>query len=315
MQNHLIIDVPYWYINCFNKYKVKAMEERSVQNHPCFCVKSHFKYARIHLPVAPGCNIKCKYCNRKFDCTNESMPGGTSKLLTPDEALERVNLFVEKEKNLSVVGIAGPGDPLANPHKTFKTFNLIRKKYPEMLLCLSTNGLLISKYINEIKAHNITHVTVTLNTVNPITALNIYEYITFEGKKYRDIKGMKMFLEQQLEGIKKLVEANILVKINTVLIPSINMLEIENISKTIKSLDVKIHNITGLIVKKEHNTTFAKEDVRCPYKDEVNKARQISANIFGSYSYIMHHCKQCRADSAGLLTDIDKYNPEREVIL
>jgi len=35
--------------------------------HPCFNEKAHFSTARIHLPVAPKCNIQCNFCNRKID--------------------------------------------------------------------------------------------------------------------------------------------------------------------------------------------------------------------------------------------------------
>jgi len=51
--------------------------------HPCFNADARAKTGRIHLPIAPSCNIQCNYCDRKFDCMNESRPGVTSKLLTP----------------------------------------------------------------------------------------------------------------------------------------------------------------------------------------------------------------------------------------
>jgi nitrogen fixation protein NifB len=115
-------------------------------DHPCFG-GDHSKAGRIHLPVAPGCNIKCGFCERKFDCANESRPGVTSRVLTPEQAVERVRLVklhMERQggAQLKVVGIAGPGDPLANP-RTFETFRLVREAFPEMTLCLSTNGLLL----------------------------------------------------------------------------------------------------------------------------------------------------------------------------
>ena len=34
-------------------------------NHPCFSKDAHKKYGRIHLPVAPRCNMQCNFCNRK----------------------------------------------------------------------------------------------------------------------------------------------------------------------------------------------------------------------------------------------------------
>jgi hypothetical protein len=34
--------------------------------------------------------------------------------MTPYEAIERVRMVVERNENISVIGVAGPGDPLAN---------------------------------------------------------------------------------------------------------------------------------------------------------------------------------------------------------
>ncbi len=51
----------------------KQVQEK-IQQHPCYSKEAH-QYARMHLPVAPACNIQCNYCNRKYDCSNESRPG------------------------------------------------------------------------------------------------------------------------------------------------------------------------------------------------------------------------------------------------
>jgi len=56
---------------------------RDLSRHPCFNGAVKGSYGRVHLPVAPRCNIRCNYCNRKYDCVNESRPGVTSALLSP----------------------------------------------------------------------------------------------------------------------------------------------------------------------------------------------------------------------------------------
>ena len=119
-------------------------ERKSIQGHPCFG-GNHQKNGRMHLAVAPRCNIKCGYCSRKHDCANESRPGVTSRILTPDEALIKVREVMASEllgPIIKVIGIAGPGDPLAN-EETFETFRLIGAEFPHLIKCLSTNGLLL----------------------------------------------------------------------------------------------------------------------------------------------------------------------------
>ena len=109
--------------------------------HPCFSKEAHGKHARAHLPVAPRCNLQCNFCNRKFDCMNESRPGVTSAVLPASQAVPYLEEVVAQVPNLSVVGIAGPGDPFANPVETMETLRSVRNRFPGMMLCVATNGL------------------------------------------------------------------------------------------------------------------------------------------------------------------------------
>ena len=85
--------------------------------HPCFNAKMRGIHGRVHLPVAPRCNIQCKYCDRKYDCVNESRPGVTSAVLSPGQAMTYLDFVLEEVKNISVVGIAGPGTLLPTRRK------------------------------------------------------------------------------------------------------------------------------------------------------------------------------------------------------
>ncbi|MFW5693191.1 MAG: hypothetical protein ACOCWL_03150, partial [Thermoguttaceae bacterium] len=58
-----------------------------LSRHPCFHADGRRRFGRIHLPVAPKCNLQCNFCDRRFDCVNESRPGVTSVILSPPQAL------------------------------------------------------------------------------------------------------------------------------------------------------------------------------------------------------------------------------------
>src|SRR5512143_1402807 len=103
--------------------------------HPCFDAGARHHYGRIHLPVAPRCNVQCNFCDRRYDCPNESRPGVTSTVLTPTQAVEYLRRVGERIPDLAVVGIAGPGDPFANPEETMETLRLVRDHDPDILLC------------------------------------------------------------------------------------------------------------------------------------------------------------------------------------
>src|SRR3990172_8226516 len=108
--------------------EVHKMDKKlDITKHPCFNSELKGTYGRIHLPVAPKCNIQCNYCNRKYDCVNESRPGVTSAVLSPKQAITYMEDVLKKEPRITTVGIAGPGDPMANPAETLTTLRLIHK--------------------------------------------------------------------------------------------------------------------------------------------------------------------------------------------
>ncbi len=275
----------------------KSVSDKKEDRHPCYSESAQHKFARLHLPVAPACNMQCNYCNRKFDCANESRPGVVSCLLSPTEALERVEQVSSKLDNLAVVGIAGPGDPLANSDKTFGTIELLNKNFPDLITCLSTNGLNLNKYADEVIALNAKHITVTMNTIDPFVGKQIYDWMYFEGKKYTGIEAAEILIQEQIEGIKKMVASGARVKINSVMIPGINDGDIQNVSKIIKELGVEIHNIMPLISKPEFDTHFSRIGQREPTYEELTQLR----DTCGIDMKMMRHCRQCRADAVGLL--------------
>lgn len=191
--------------------------------HPCFSTKGHGKTGRIHLAVAPGCNISCNYCVRKFDCANESRPGVTSRVQTPEEALETVRKAKATDigPQLIVAGIAGPGEPLANK-ATYETLRVVKRDFPGMTLCLSTNGLLLPEKIEELVDVGVSHITVTLNTLDEKVGAKIYSYVRWGGKTLIGPEGARVLIANQLEGIELASKAGMTIKINTVLMPGIN---------------------------------------------------------------------------------------------
>ena len=138
-----------------------------VKDHPCYSEEAHHYFARMHVAVAPACNIQCNYCNRKYDCSNESRPGVVSEKLTPEQAMRKVVAVANEVPQLSVLGIAGPGDACYDWRKTKATFEAVVQKIPDIKLCISTNGLALPDHVDEIMEMNIDHVTITINMVDP----------------------------------------------------------------------------------------------------------------------------------------------------
>jgi len=228
-----------------------ASQLRKIQEHPCFSENACHLFGRMHLPVAPKCNIQCNYCIRKYDCVNESRPGVTSKVLSPEEALERVREVLNKVHYIKVVAVAGPGEPLFN-EATFETFRLVKAEFPHLMRCMSTNGLLLPDRIDDIEELGIGTLTVTLNAVDPAIGKLIYSFVKYRGKRYRGEEAAEILLKNQLEGIREAVKRKIIVKVNTVYIPTINDKHIVDIAKQIGKMGVYMQNIMPLMASSQN---------------------------------------------------------------
>lgn len=253
--------------------------------HPCFNHNAHFKFSRIHLPVAVKCNIQCGYCSPNKINKCEFKPGYAEKLLTPLEAFEKVEKAMKLYPNLKVVGIAGPGEPLANI-ETFETLKLINNHFPHLIKCLSTNGLLLSDKINELINLNVKTVTVTINAIDPIIGSKIYLFVNYNGKVYTGVEASSLLIKKQLEGIEAASKNGLKVKVNSVLIPGVNNSELINVAKEASKRGAFLMNVIPLI------PSYKFKNFKAPTCGELNKIREECSIYLPQFRL----CKQCRAD-------------------
>lgn len=267
----------------------------NLSRHPCFNEEVKGVCGRVHLPVAPRCNIQCNYCDRRYDCVNESRPGVTSAVLTPHQAALYLDGVLAAEPRISVVGIAGPGDPLANPEETFGTLAAIRRTYPELLFCLSTNGLALPAHAEALARHQVTHVTVTVNAVDPAVGERVYAWARDGKVIYRGRQAAELLWARQREGILALKRKGVLVKVNTILIPGINETHVEAVARTVSELGVDVLNVMAMVPNP--GTPFG--GLAEPSAEQVAAARAAA----GVHLPQMKHCQRCRADAVGLVCE------------
>ncbi|MCR5518621.1 MAG: radical SAM protein [Lachnospiraceae bacterium] len=261
---------------------------KDLQNsHPCF--GGHKNNAgRIHLPVSPGCNIACRFCDRDIN-DYEERPGVTSKVLKPEECEDILKKALDICPDIKVAGIAGPGDTLATDN-ALKTFGIIKEKFPNLIKCMSTNGLLLSEKAQEVIDIGIDSLTVTVNAVDPVIEEKLNAYIIYHGKKIEGVEGAKILIKNQLEGIRKVAAAGITIKVNTVFVPEINGDHIEEIARTVKEAGASIYNIIPLIPQHEL------KDLKAPTCPQIEEAIARASK----YIDVFRHCQRCRADAVGV---------------
>jgi MoaA/NifB/PqqE/SkfB family radical SAM enzyme len=215
--------------------------------------------------------------------------------LTPKEAYEKYIEVKKRMDNISIVGFAGPGDPMANFDKVRETVELIKKNDKEVNFCLSTNGLLISEYIEEIIKAGFLYITVTINAVEGRTGSEIYDYVIHKDKIHTEDTGAEILLEEQWKGLALLASRGIICKVNTLYLKGINDTEIEEIARLAGQKGAYIMNIKNLIPAE--GSKF--EHIEVASSQEINEMRKACSGYINQ----MYHCQQCRADSVGLLEE------------
>jgi len=258
-----------------------------LEHHPCYTEAARDDSGRMHLAVAPQCNLGCRYCERAIGAHANLIggPGAAGRVLTPAEAATRVDgLYAEGW--LRVVGIAGPGEPLANS-ATLETLHLVHQAHPDLILCLSTNGLELEATLPELLDAGLDSLTVTINTTHPETAAQLYDWAVIEGDRTVGPLAAAEVLSRQWRGLAAAVRAGLLVKVNSVLIPGITDTDVESVAQRAGAIGAHRHNIMPLIPRGRMRDRCA------PTPDELEHARNQCERWLPQF----RACTQCRADA------------------
>ena len=270
--------------------------------HPCFNEKAHFSTARIHIPVAPKCNIQCNFCTRKIDKC-EHRPGVSSGVMTPQQAADRVDQVVKEIENMKVVGVAGPGEALAN-EETFEALKLVHERHPDLIKCVASNGLYLAERIPDLLKVGVSSMTVTINAVDPKVGAKIYSWVRYHNQTYRGEEAAKLLIEKQFAGLEAAAKAGMIVKVNTVLVPEINADQIEPIAKLSAEKGAVLMNIIPMI------PLYKFANMKAPECKDLEEARAVAEKYLPQFRL----CKQCRADACGVPGKEESMSPAQRAL-
>lgn len=208
-------------------------------------------------------------------------------MLSAAEAVNSIRSIMRSRQAdyLFVVGIAGPGDPLANA-ETFETLGLIHKEYPHLLKCMSTNGLLLEDKIPEVVDVGVRALTITINAADSQIGKKIYSWLNYKGSVYRGEEAAHILIAKQIIGLRKAVDAGLTVKVNTILIPGINDGQMTKIAELVNEARAKLMNIMPLIPMGRMKNRQA------PTCSELRRKRRECERIIPQF----RRCEQCRGD-------------------
>ena len=173
-------------------------------------------YLRISL--TERCNLRCIYCMPM----NGIKLSPKENIMNKDEIFTLANIFVQNGVNK--IRLTG-GEPL------------VRKDFPEILeklskipssLSLTSNAVLIDRYINLFQKYNLTSINVSLDTLN--------------SEKFKEIT-LRNDFSRVMNNIELLIKNNFKLKINVVLMKGVNDEEIINFIKFTKNRNISLRFI------------------------------------------------------------------------
>ena len=182
---------------------------------------------------------------------------------------------------------------MANPHETLETFAGIKRCCSHLLLCLSSNGLALPTYLDDLLSLGVHYVTITVNAVDVNIGAQLIRFAMDEDTKLEGREAAALLLERQEQSIRLLTQKGVFVKVNTVVIPNLNANHVCDIAEKVAQWGAARMNCIPLLPVA--GTAFA--NCKEPEPSLIANVRKNAA----VYLPQMWHCVRCRADAFGLL--------------
>jgi len=207
-----------------------AAADHTPAGHPCFAANARAHAGRIHLPVAAKHTIR-----RRF-----GEPETPGRALSPKDVTQWLDRVLADTSDggtqISMVGITGPGEPLAEPGPALETLRAVREKHPDLALTLTTNGLLAAQHAPALAELGLSHVTVLVDAVDPLIVEQLYAWIR-PGKRTLPLpEAARLLVDEQARAIRAFREAGLFVKVNMTVIAGINEEHVTDVASVVATL-------------------------------------------------------------------------------
>ena len=198
--------------------------------HPCLAADARASAGRIHLPVAVRSTTR-----RRF-----GEPEAPGRVLSPREATQWLDRVLAEGAAISMVGVTGPGEPLAEPGPTFETLRAVRETHPALALTLATNGLSAAQHASALVGMGLSHVTVLVDAVDPILVEQLYAWIRPGTRTLPLPEAARLLVGEQARAIRAFREAGLFVEVNMTVIAGVNEEHVADVASVAASLGADV---------------------------------------------------------------------------
>ena len=206
----------------------------------------------LRITISNRCNENCLYCH------HDGMVSSKDEM-TPDELYTICK--IAKRIGVRKIRLSG-GDPLVRKDIVEIVEKIASLDFQD--ISLTTNGVLLGKYAEDLKKAGLDRVNVSLDTLNPET--------------YKKVTSMD-YLKEAIDGILKAVEVGLYpVKINMVIMKDINQNEIKDMFEFCKEHGI-ILQLIELIESENCDDDKFSADYHYPLEDLENKLADIADDV------------------------------------
>lgn len=185
------------------------------------CVPDSSRSAgRLNLPVAPRANVRTKFAST----------GVTAEAMMPTEAASWLNHALEQGICIQKVGLAGPGDALADPGPAIETLGLIRAEHPEIELGVTTVGLGGEQHAGLLAENSVGEITLLVDAIDPEMVKKLYAWIRPGAKTLPLDKTAGILVDEQARAVSAFKKAGLKVNIRTTVYAGHNDDHIEEVA-------------------------------------------------------------------------------------
>jgi nitrogen fixation protein NifB len=178
------------------------------------------------LHLATACNMQCRYCfSMRESVPRRSLERTGMTILTVEAAVSMVDNRIENGVPPSIVEVGGPGESLVLAD-TYVILRELHTSYPELPLSIWTNGVLLPDRLGDLVRSGVSRLTVSIPAATSGTAVNIYDWVAYHGRKYAAREAAELVLQQQWNGLVYAVEAGIVVTVYVASIQGVNEHEV-----------------------------------------------------------------------------------------
>jgi len=213
----------------------------------------------LRISVTERCNFRCSYCmpNKPF----EWLP--KENLLSYEEMFKFIKIAIDN--GIKKIRITG-GEPLVRDDLDV-LIKMISNYAPDIDLALTTNGFLLPKYAKKLVEAGLKRVNISIDSLNKDTFLKLTK---------------KDALEDVIKGIDAAIDASLKVKLNSVILDSINDNEVVDLFLFAKNKGVQIRFIEYMENEQalEHIKTVPSKRII----EEINKIDKIIEEVQNDFS-------------------------------